>query len=434
MSEQGAQAIFEELRQKVLSGELPGGSALPSVRELAEQRGINRNTAAAVYKRLVAAGLAMTRGRLGTVVSDQGSPGALEGEASLSWVQAVGGDLSGGNPAQVLLPDPARYLGMAGYNPRLYGCETVHPKLESVAQAWFADVIHDGVQVSVTHGAVDAIERLLMGYVMAGEAVAVEDPCFLGSIHTLKALGMRAVGVEVDTEGLKPEALEAALKSGIRALVYTPRAHNPTGCSISAKRAEVLSKLLAAYADVLLIEDDHFALLADTPCHSIIPPGCAHWARIRSVSKGLGPDLRLAMLVSDRQSAQRLGLRLASGATWVSHILQATVATMLSHDTVREQLTAARDFYRQRRLGLREALEQRGMAILQPCDGLNVWIPLASDANRVAHDLARRGWVVRPGGVFSLQQRQQAIRVTISTLDDERANRFADDLLECMRG
>jgi len=47
--------------------------------------------------------------------------------------------------------------------------------------------------------------------------------------------------------------------------------------------------------------------------------------------------------------------------------------------------------------------------------------------------LARRGWVVRPSGVFSLAQRQQAIRVTISTLDDERANRFADDLLECTR-
>jgi len=433
MSEQNAQTIFEALRQQILAGELPAGSVLPPVRELAEQRGINRNTAAAVYKRLVAAGLAITRGRLGTLVSEQGRPGALEGEASLSWVSAVSGDLSGGNPAQALLPEPVRYLEMAGYSPRLYGCETVYPKLESVAQAWFADGAHPTGQVSVTHGAVDAMERLLMGYVMAGEVVAVEDPCFLGSIHTLKALGMRAVGVEVDAEGLKPDALEAALKSGVRALVYTPRAHNPTGCSISEPRAEVLSNLLAAYADVLLIEDDHFALLADTPCHSIIPPGWARWARVRSVSKGLGPDMRLAVVMSDGLSAQRIGLRLASGATWVSHILQATAATMLENEALREQLAAARDFYRQRRRALQTALEQRGMATLQPCDGLNVWIPLTSDANRVAHDLARRGWLVRPSGVFSLAQRQQAIRVTISTLDDERAKRFADDLLECTR-
>lgn len=433
--ELGAQAIFEQLRERILAGELSGGSPLPPVRELAEQCGINRNTAAAVYKRLVAAGLATTQGRLGTVVKDATMLGELEGELRTATPNFAG-DLSGGNPMPDLLPDPVTYLAKADYRPRLYGCETVHPALETLAQEWFADIGQEAWQVNVTHGAVDAIERLLMAYLIPGDAVAVEDPCFLGSIHTLKALGLRAVGVAMDGEGMMPEALDIALRGGVRALICTPRAHNPTGCSVSAQRAGELAAMLTAHPQVLLIEDDHFALLADTPYHSIMPHGCTRFACIRSVSKGLGPDLRLALVVSDVVSARRLRARLASGATWVSHVLQATVASMLSDESGRTQLDHARAFYRQHRRFLLDALEQRGLVTRQPCDGLNVWIPLAGhsprSAHEVAHELARRGWIVRASAAFSLTQRQQAIRVTVSTLDEARAQRFADDLLLCV--
>ena len=54
---------------------------------------------------------------------------------------------------------------------------------------------------------------------------------------------------------------------------------------------------------MLIIVDDHFALLAETPYHSIIPTTTARWALIRSVSKGLGPDLRLAFVACDLATA-----------------------------------------------------------------------------------------------------------------------------------
>ena len=71
-----AESIFDSIRDGIGKGRLPAGSVLPPVRELAEQLGVNRNTVAAAYKRLDAAGLASTGGRRGTVV--RGLPPTIE--------------------------------------------------------------------------------------------------------------------------------------------------------------------------------------------------------------------------------------------------------------------------------------------------------------------------------------------------------------------
>ena len=51
------------------SGALPPGSALPPVRQLAVELGVNPNTVAAAYARLRAAGRVLTAGRKGTRVA-----------------------------------------------------------------------------------------------------------------------------------------------------------------------------------------------------------------------------------------------------------------------------------------------------------------------------------------------------------------------------
>jgi DNA-binding transcriptional regulator YhcF (GntR family) len=68
---------FEQLRAQiaaqVTSGELAGGSRLPTVRRLADDLGIAPNTVARAYRELEADGFVETRGRNGTTVRAQGS-------------------------------------------------------------------------------------------------------------------------------------------------------------------------------------------------------------------------------------------------------------------------------------------------------------------------------------------------------------------------
>ena len=99
-----AEAPFEQVRRQlseaVGDGRLPAGAKLPPIRALAGELGLAANTVARAYRELEEAGLVLTRGRLGTVVSpDAGSP-------------AVGA--GGGRDAGTAAPAAVR-LGAADY-------------------------------------------------------------------------------------------------------------------------------------------------------------------------------------------------------------------------------------------------------------------------------------------------------------------------------
>ncbi len=412
----------------IRSDALRPGDSLPPVRDLAELLDVNRNTVAAAYQRLVQAGIALTQGRLGTTLC--GPPRAGEQEGLSVGTTLI--DLADGNPDPQWLPDVASVLVGSLPKPFLYGEDTILPALRQLGEDWLRPDCPAHWTLELTHGAVDAIERLAAAHLVPGDKVAVEDPCFLGTINALRLAGMQAVGVAMDGTGMQPDALAAALDKGARAVLLTPRAHNPTGLSLSKRRADALMRVIAAHPNVLVIVDDHFALLAETPYHSVIPASTAHWALVRSVSKGLGPDLRLAFVASDTETAQRLRTRLAPGMTWVSHILQAIVAACLTSDEVRQRVDAARQAYAGRRNELRAALLAQGVNVPPSVGGFNVWVPLPKDEKDIAYALVKRGWLVRPGSAFDVHAKSQAIRVTVSTLQDGQAQHFAQDLKACL--
>ncbi|MYM31842.1 transcriptional regulator PtsJ [Duganella sp. CY15W] len=421
--------IADCIRALVQSGYYAPGAALPPVRELAETLGVNRNTVAAAYQRLTKAGLAIAQGRLGTSIA--APPGAGEQEGMSTDSPLI--DLAHGNPNRDWLPDASTLLAGRPLKSALYGEAAILPELRECGRNWFAPDCPPGWELELTHGAVDGIERLAVAHLVAGDKVAVEDPCFLGSINALRLGGMRAVGVPIDEEGMQPQALARALEDGVRAVLLTPRAGNPTGHSLSSRRADELRRVLSAYPNVLVIVDDHFALLTESPYYSVIPASTARWAVLRSVCKGLGPDMRLAFVACDAETATRLRTRLAPGMTWVSRLLQTIVGACLGSAEVRAQIDAARAAYAARRTEMCAALQAQGIAVFQPSGGLNVWIPVARDARDVAYALARKGWLVRLGSAYDVQGQSQAIRVTVSTLGDGQAQQFAKDLAHALR-
>lgn len=423
-----ANDIFETIRSQVQAQQLSPGQTLPPVRQLASELGVNRNTVAAAYKRLVAAGVAETRGRLGTVICETLGPGEQEGGIGHSRLT----DLSSGNPNPMWLPDPALALAQRQRRLRLYGDAPVDPGFQNVAYRWLADDCPSPPEIDLAHGAVDAVERLLAAYLVPGDKVVVESPCFISSINRLRIAGLQAVGVPVDEQGMQADVLEAALAKGAQAVLITPRAHNPTGASVSAERAAEIRAVLERHPQVLVLVDDHFALLSNAEFHQIIPPASRRWALIRSVSKALGPDLRLAAIGSDRETSLRLRLRLASGTCWVSHLLQDIAHTCLTSSLVTEQIERARTDYTHRRKLLINALSSQGIQPRQPCDGLNVWVPINEDVEPIILHLAQRGWVVRSGTGFTVQEPVRGIRVTVSMMDADQALRFAEDLSLCI--
>lgn len=65
--------IVRQIQDGVASGELPPGAPLPTVRQLATDLQLNRNTVARAYKQLEDRGVILTAGRRGTFVREEGS-------------------------------------------------------------------------------------------------------------------------------------------------------------------------------------------------------------------------------------------------------------------------------------------------------------------------------------------------------------------------
>ncbi len=234
----------------------------------------------------------------------------------------------------------------------------------------------------------------------------------------------------VDAEGMTVAGLRSAIDQGVRAIVCTPRAQNPTGASLSERRARDLRKVLAAHPYVLVIEDDHFSMLSQRPYHSLVGPAQRRWAVIRSVSKFLGPDMGVAVTASDPDTADRLAMRLTPGTTWVSHLLQRLVHALVTDDKVMDAVAAAGVHYAERNARFAGQLTERGLGV-EPGDGLSLWLPLPAPARAVAEQLMRRGWLARSGEDFVIAdlEASRRLRLTVHDLDDSDAGRLVDDVV-----
>ncbi|GAB3972597.1 hypothetical protein GCM10027615_34110 [Plantactinospora veratri] len=286
----------------------------------------------------------------------------------------------------------------------------------------------DGVPteaVTVTGGASDGIERLLVGNLSAGDAVAVEDPGWANTIDLVATLGMRAVPMPVDDAGPTPAGLRAALAAGARAVLVTSRAQNPTGAVVTADRAAALRAVLADHPDVLLIEDDHAAELSVEPLHTLAG-ATRSWAFVRSASKPYGPDLRLAVLAGDEVTVARVAGRLGVGSGWVSTLLQRLTLALWRDPAVAERVALARASYAERVAALRAALAERGLTGYGRT-GINVWLPVPDETRAVAV-LRDAGYVVAPGSLFRLAS-GPGIRITVSPLAGVDIAPLADALV-----
>ena len=415
-----AASVARSVERGVLSGALRPGDTVPSVRTLARDLGLSPTTVSAAYRELRQRGVLVSRDRSGTFVAHRPPLGGrLAPEVPAGTV-----DLATGNPDSALLPDLGPPLARVGPVHRLYGDDPVHPALLTEAREAFEG---EGVatdHLAVVGGGLDGIERILEAHLHVGDRIAVEDPGYVGALDLCRSLGLELVGVPVDDEGVTVEGLEGALEEGVHALLTVPRAQNPTGASLTPQRAAALRTLLADHPHLLVVEDEPLGVVAGTEPETLTTHR-ERWARVRSLGKALGPDLRVAVLAGDEDTVVRVIGRQRLGTGWVSHLLQKLAADVWRHALDDGTLHRAAETYAVRRRALLRELEEREIPA-RGVSGLNVWVTVSEEVP-VVQGMMASGWSVQAGEPFRLQS-PPGIRVTAAALDVADAPRLADDL------
>ena len=419
VEDRSARGIAAAVSRLVTAGELPVGARLPTVRDVARELGVSPTTVSEAWRSLTRAGAIQTRGRSGSFVSAPVLPRQRLRYAQLhGLLTGVAQDFSTGVPDYDLLPGLTESLKRIG-DARLttsYLEGPVLPPLETVLrQRWPYPV----EQVTVVDGALDALDRVTATLVRFGDHVLVENPAFPPVLDLLESVGATVIGVGIDEHGLRPDALGEALRAYDPVAVYLqPRAHNPTGASLTARRVDELADVLAAYPEVTIVEDDHAGDIATAPPVSLgsrLPDRTVH---VAGFSKSHGPDLRLAALGGRAAVIAAVADRRLLGPGWSSRLLQAVLLDLLTSPEATAQVAAARDEYARRRGRLLTALAAHGATAVS-FDGINLWLTV-DDQQMAMLALAAHGIAVAPGAPFEVTGLgADHVRVTVGLIRDD---------------
>ncbi|MCW2538288.1 MAG: GntR family transcriptional regulator [Frankiales bacterium] len=423
LREPTSRGLADAVSTAIRDGAVQPGQKLPPIRSVAGSLGVSPTTVSAAWSLLARAGTIRTDGRRGTTIASLGGAGPSRYRRAFDRETSFSIDLSTGVPDPRLLPDltPALQRLRGDHPPASYLADPVLPALLTVFER---DWPYAAERFTVTDGAMDALDLICATMLRFGDRVAVEHPCFPPLLDLLDANGIVAIGVRVDDEGPVLADVEHALASGARALFLQPRAQNPTGMLLSAKRAGQLAARLAD-ADALAIEDDSAGAMSSAPPISLgrwVPDRVLH---VTSFSKSHGPDLRLAALSGPRPLIDAITERRHLGQGWTSRLLQSLLVDLLTNPVAIREVENARRVYAERRTAMVAALAAHGVPIAGS-DGLNIWLPVRDESAALVR-LASRGIGVAAGSPFMVLPGGQAhLRVTVGLVADQHEHIAAE--------
>ncbi len=406
-----AATLVATIEADIESGSLLPGDRLPSVRAEADRLSVSPTTVASAYKRLRERGYLVGRGRQGSRIAPR-PPRIGPYPAIPSGIV----DALSGNPDARFLPSmTAAVTAVVSDDPVLYGDELMVEPLRRAARSYFESDGIDATHMSVASGAMDAIDRILrFSRLSVGDRIGVEDPGHLPVHQIARQAGLELVPLQVDECGVTMRSVEQAMAAGVRAVVITSRAQNPTGAAFDADRARQVESALASDPSVMVIIDDHACEASGVGYVGIDLAG-HRWAVIRSMAKSFGPDVRVAVVVGDDATIANLDMSVSVGPGWVSHLLQRVAAFHLDSASSCALVVAAGTSYAARRQRLIEGLNHYGLAA-SGASGLNVWIPVA-DEQAAIEAVREVGYVVRAGDSYRISS-SPAVRVTVASLND----------------
>lgn len=265
--------------------------------------------------------------------------------------------------------------------------------------------------VLVVTGSGQAINMIIRLLINPGDTVLLEAFCYAGSISRFRAAGAKTVGLSVDEQGIRMDALEKTLADletkGVRPkFLYTiPTIQNPTGSVLPLQRRKQLIAICKKYG-VPIFEDECYADLvwagsAPPALYGLDPSQVLH---IGSFSKNLAPAVRLGYIVAPWDMlAKLIPLKADSGTGALDQMIVAEYFGQ-HYDEHVPKLTA---ILKDKRDTMIEAMDREfgtQAELFKPEGGIFMWIKLPDevDVTKLVAPAAEVGVAFNPGPEWSV--------------------------------
>lgn len=399
--------IVEALAADIADGRLIRGQRLPTQRSLAAQLKIDLTTVTRAYGEARRRGLIDGRVGQGTFVSETTARAAHDLPVPLSI------DLSMNLPPQPIEANLDRRIEQglstirtdAGLSAFLnYAAPGGSVGQREAAAAWLQPRLAHAApgRIVIYPGAQAIIFNALLLLTRPGDVVVTEALTFPGIKAAASRLGVRLVGVAMDGEGARPDALDDALrKSRPKAVYLVPTQQNPTTATMSPGRRQQIADIIRQ-RDSVLIEDDAYGPLEPraAPIANLIPERTYFAA---SISKCIAPALRVAYLLApDDVAAQAMRASLQATMQMPASPIVALATYWLTSGVAVEIIGAIRH-----EAGARQQLAARILKdvsfVARPASH-HLWMPLQpqrDSADLLSH-LMRHGLAVVGDAAFAV--------------------------------
>jgi len=279
----------------------------------------------------------------------------------------------------------------------------------------YASPVHAS-QLMVTCGASQALDLVCTRFTKPGDTIFVEEPTYFLALDVFRDHGLHVVGIPIDDDGIRVDALSDALGQHRPALLYTiPSFQNPSGTTMSAARRHQLLEVSRTH-DLLIVADEVYhcldfgtapppplAVLADTDAtpHTTTPRVLS----LGSFSKICAPGVRLGWVHGAApllDTLMRSGLVQSGGG--LNPLTSGVMQSMLDLGLADTGLDALRAVYAKRSEVLCDALRDQlpMVTFLAPRGGYFVWVelPHTMSASELSPIAIAAGVRFHPGARF----------------------------------
>ena len=413
--------IADMLSESIQSGLLQAGDQVPAQRALAAELGVDLTTVTRAYAEARNRGLIASYGGRGSFVTGNvgpAEPGRVDltlnippQPANASMAEAVSLGLQ-----EVLQRNPIDALSVYQDTP---SCRSA----VQAGQGWLKPALGDLDTQALTlcSGSQAAIFAILSSSTRPGDSVLCDPLTYPGFLLAARQLGLRAVPVDNDGEGMLPDALERAQQhSGARLLYLNPTFHNPTAHTMPAGRRQQIAAIVQRLGITLIEDDPYRYLLNDAPPAIATLTGGEHTYYLASLSKCLWPSLRTAFVLPPRgDDGQALERGLRALSMGCSALLTGLVEHWIRNGTAKALVQEVQREARARQLLARSLLGHEFQA--HPT-GIHLWLPLPTHWNQglFTHALEDLGISVAGADSFSVGAPPvEAVRLSLGAAADQ---------------